>query len=329
MQDITVVGFRKALGTSVALPMEMLHAADLIKRIDGRGKRRLNMRLASLDGSNIALSGGLELVCGTRLRDIDETDLVIVPAMWGNPRGVVQGSRALIDWLQIQSARGTTMCAVGTGSYFLAEAGLLDHKVATTHWYYFDQFASLYPKVHLLRDRFITRAGNLYCAGSVNSVRDVMLYFIEEFWGADVAHQVSRHFTHEIKRSYSASFLRNAPQNIHDDESIVEIQEWMHGRHNADLTLEDIAAHFDISVRTLNRNFKKATGRSPMQYLQQVRIDNAKELLKATNLSIAEVAFSVGYPDSSYFSALFRRLMSLSPKEYRHLVRKKMFRVDT
>jgi len=157
----------------------------------------------------------------------------------------------------------------------------------------------------------------------------VMLYFIEEFWGAEVSHQVSRHFTHEIKRSYTASFLRNAPQNFHDDESIIEIQEWMHGRYNADLTLEDIARHFDLSVRTLNRNFKKATGKSPMQYLQQVRIDNAKELLKATNLSIAEVAFSVGYPDSSYFSALFRRLMSLSPKEYRHLLRKKMFRVDT
>lgn len=328
MQHVTVVGFKKALGTSITIPMEMLNAADLIRRIDGRGYRKLNMQLASLDGGNIRLTAGLELVCRTALQDIRATDLVIIPAMWGNPRGVVKLYPALIDWLRDQHENGTLICAAGTGSFFLAEAGLLENKVATTHWYYFDQFAALYPGVHLQRDRFITRAGNLYCAGSVNSVRDVMLYFIEEVHNAEIAHQVSRHFTHEIKRSYAPSFLKHAPQNLHDNEHIIAIQEWMQTRYNSEISLESIAADFDISVRSLNRNFKKATGKSPMQYLQQIRIDNAKELLKSTNLSISEVAYSVGYPDSSYFSALFRKQISLSPKEYRRLVRKKMFRVD-
>lgn len=328
MQHVTVIGFKKALGTSLTIPMEMLHAADLIRRIDGRGYRKLRMQLASMDGGNIRLTAGIEVLCRTRLQDIAATDLVIIPALWGNPRGVVKLYPALGDWLRARHEEGTLICASGTGSFFLAEAGLLENKVATTHWYYFDQFASLYPGVHLQRDRFITRAGNLYCAGSVNSVRDVMLYLIEEFYNADVAHQVSRHFTHEIKRSYAPSLLGQAPHNLHDDENIIAIQEWMQTRYSSELSLELIAGAFDISVRSLNRNFKKATGKSPMQYLQQMRIDNAKELLKSTNLSISEVAYSVGYPDSSYFSALFKKQISLSPKEYRRLVRKKMFRVD-
>jgi transcriptional regulator GlxA family with amidase domain len=328
MQHVTIVGFRKALGTSITIPMEMLNAADLIRRIGGTGYRKLQMQLVSPDGGNIPLNAGLELVCTTALEAITKTDLIIVPALWGNPMGVIKQYPALLDWLHQHNQQEALICAVGTGSYFPAEAGLLRHKVATTHWYYFDQFARLYPDVLLQRDRFITKAGNIYCAGSVNSVRDVMLHFIEEAYNADVANQVSRHFTHEIKRSYTSTFLKNSPQNYHDDEMIIEIQEWMHSEYHVPITLDDIAARFDISVRSLNRRFKQSTGRTPMQYLQQVRLDNAREMLRASNLSIAEVAFNAGFTDCSYFSAQFRKAISLSPKAYRDLVRKKLFEVN-
>lgn len=329
MQRVTIVGFRKTLGTSITIPMEMLNAADLINRIKGPGYRKLHMQLVSPDGGNIALNAGLELVCSTSVAAVEHTELVIIPALWGNPRGVIKQYPELLAWLQRQHQQNATICAVGTGSFFLAEAGLLKHKVATTHWYYFDAFSALYPDVQLQRERFITRAGNLYCAGSVNSVRDVMLHFIEEASGADVANQVSRHFTHEVKRSYTSTFLKSAPQNYHEDEVVVEIQDWMHSQYHTQIRLQDMAAKFDISVRSLNRRFRQATGKTPMQYLQQVRLDNAKELLRASNLSIAEVAFNSGYTDCSYFSAQFRKAISLSPRAYRDLVRRKLFTVNS
>ncbi len=329
MLNVTIVGYRKVLGTSITIPIEMLNAADLINRIEGHSKGKLAMQLVSMDGGNISLNAGLELVCKHSLSDLDKTDMVILPALWGNPLGVVRQTRALTDWFRKLAGSDTIICAVGTGSYYLAEAGLLNNKVATTHWYYFDQFAATYPDVLLQRDRFITKAGNIYCAGSVNSVRDVMLHFIEEYFSQHVADQVSRHFTHEIKRSYTSSFLKNSPQNYHDDENIIEIQEWMHNCYNDEITLDILAKKFDISVRSLNRRFKHATGKSPIQYLQQIRMENACELLKTSNLSISEVAYNVGYPDNSYFSAQFRKAMSVTPKEYRNLVRKKMFRVNT
>ena len=286
------------------------------------------MQLVSPDGGNIALNAGLELVCKSALDQVKHTDLVIVPALWGSPKGVVGHYPELLAWLQHQHDRETLICAVGTGSFFLAEAGLLRHKVATTHWYYFDEFSRRYPDIHLQRERFITKAGNIYCAGSVNSVRDVMLHFIEEYWNQEVANQVSRHFTHEVKRSYTSTFLKYAPQHYHEDETVIEIQEWMHNQYHRPVTLEDLASSFDISIRSLNRRFRQATGKSPIQYLQQIRLDNAKELLRTSNLSISEVAFKTGFRDSSYFSAQFRKAISLSPRAYRDLVRRKLFKVN-
>ncbi|HWK53029.1 MAG TPA: helix-turn-helix domain-containing protein [Hyphomicrobiales bacterium] len=328
MQHVTIVGFRKVLGTSITIPMEMLNAADLIMRIAGSGHPRLQMQLVSVEGGNIELNAGLELVCRHGLDDVTRTDLIIVPALWGNPLGVCRHSPQLLDWLRYHAMRNTSICAVGTGSFFLAEAGLLQAKVATTHWYYFEHFAQAYPDVLLQRERFITRAGNLYCAGSVNSVRDVMLHFIEEHWSEEAASQVSRHFTHEIKRSYTSTFLRNAPDTYHDDETIIDVQEWLHAHYPQTLSLGDIASQFDLSVRTLTRRFRHATGRTPVQYLQSIRLDKAKELLQSSNLTVAEIAFGVGYPDTSYFSALFRKTMKMTPKAYRNLVRHKLFHVE-
>jgi transcriptional regulator GlxA family with amidase domain len=328
IRHVTVVGFKRALGTSLTIPVEMLHAADLIARIGGQQGPRLQIQVVSPDGANIPLTAGLELVCRTPLDAVEDTDLLIIPALWGNPVAIVRQQPALLAWLEHHSTRNTLICAVGTGSFFLAEAGLLSNKVATTHWYYFEHFARLYPEVLLQRERFITRAGNLYCAGSVNSVRDVMLHIIEEHYRPEVANQVSRHFTHEVKRSYTSAVLKNAPHNYHKDETIVEIQEWLHNQFHTQLSLEMIAGKFGMSVRTLNRRFRLATGRTPLQYLQQIRLDHAKELLRTSNLAVAEVAFSSGYPDASYFSAQFRKNISLSPRAYRDLVRKKLFEVQ-
>lgn len=308
--------------------MEMLNAADLIARIHRPKTSKLKLQVVSLDKGNIHLNAGLEVVCKNTLSDIVKSDIIILPAMWGNPLGVTKKYPEFLQWLSDNVRDETLICAVGTGSYFLAEAGLLDNKVATTHWYYFNQFEKHYPKVQLKRERFITKSGNIYCTGSVNSVRDVMLHIIEQHYDEQVANQVSSHFTHELKLSYASSFLNIPGQNFHDDEEIIDIQEWMHQHFNTDINMSRLSKKFELSQRSLNRRFKQATGLSPVQYLQEIRLEKAKELLKTSNIAIAEVAYNVGYPDSAYFSALFKRVISLSPGEYRRLVRKKIFKLD-
>ncbi len=155
-----------------------------------------------------------------------------------------------------------------------------------------------------------------------------MLHIIKQHYGEHVANQVSSHFTHELKLSYETSFLNIAGHNFHDDETVIDIQEWMHKHFNDEINIQELSKIFELSQRSLNRRFKQATGLSPVQYIQGIRLEKAKELLKTSNLAIAEVAYSVGYPDSTYFSALFKRIFSLSPGEYRRLVRKKIFKLD-
>lgn len=329
MLHVTLIGYKKVLGTSITIPMEMLNAADLIARIQQPKKRKLLLQVASLDGGDIQLNAGLEIRCNTRVEDIAHSDIVILPAMWGNPLGVVKKYPEFLDWLRETALGEPLICAVSTGSYFLAEAGLLDGLAATTHWYYFDQFERHYPEVQLKRERFITKSGRIYCTGSVNSVRDVMLHIIEQHYDEKIASQVSSHFTHELKLSYTSSFLNIPGQNFHDDETIIDIQEWMHQRFNTAINMKSLSDEFELSQRSLNRRFRKATGLSPTRYLQEIRLEKAKELLKTSNLSVAEVAYNVGYPDSAYFSALFRRHVSLPPGEYRRLVRKKIFKLDS
>ncbi len=326
---VTIVGYKKVLGTSITIPMEMLNAADLIARIQHPKKRKLILQIVSLDNGNIQMNAGLEIRCRNRLQDISKSDIIIIPAMWGNPLGVVKKYPEFLDWIKQRASDNSLICGISTGSYFLAEAGLLDDIAATTHWYYFDQFQQHYPKVSLKRERFITKSDNIYCTGSVNSVRDIMLHLIEKHYGESVASQVSSHFTHELKLSYTSSFLNIPGQNFHDDESIIDIQEWMHQHFNRNIDMQVVSEKFELGQRSLNRRFKKATGLTPSKYLQEIRLEKAKELLKTSNLSIAEVAYSVGYPDSAYFSALFRREVSFSPSEYRRLVRKKIFKLDS
>ena len=121
MQHITIVGFRKALGTSITIPMEMLNAADLIQRITGVGAPRLQMQLVGVEAGNISLNAGLELVCNNTLNDIVKTDLIILPALWGNPSGICKQHPALLEWLRTHHENETRIRAVGTGSFFLAQ----------------------------------------------------------------------------------------------------------------------------------------------------------------------------------------------------------------
>ncbi len=327
MQHVTVLAYPRALGTSITLPVEMLNAADAMARIQLPQSERLKIEIASLQGAPIQLAGGIEIRPHRTLQDILATDLVILPAMWGNPQPTINSSGFIVEWLKAQSANDTLMCATGTGVCLLAEAGLLDGKSATTHWYYFDQFRKRYPKVNLQTKRFTTNAGNLYCAGRINSITNLMIHFIERFYNQAIARQIEQHFAHEIKQSYESIFHSFKEQSVHHDEAIIQAQQWLLRNYDNDITMQGVADQFDMSLRSFNRRFKTATGSTPLEHLQQIRIGTAKDLLQDSNLSVAEISYKVGYGDPSYFSALFKKLVSLTPRAYRRLVRAKLFSV--
>ncbi|MDX9875272.1 MAG: helix-turn-helix domain-containing protein [Spongiibacteraceae bacterium] len=327
MPHITLLALPGALSSSLSLPMEMLSAADQLTRVSLRQHSSLRRCVAGPTAQPVRMVSGMTLMVDACWHDISDTDLVIVPSLWRDPLVHLRRHRSLLDWLQQQAAHRTILCAAGTGTWLLAEAGLLDGAAATTHWFYFDQFAARYPAVQLKRRHLITQADNIYCAGSVNSVADLMIHFIGEFYGAEIARRVEAQFSPESRRSFESHAYRTTGANAHGDELVIEAQELLR-TSRGELRMPELAERLGISLRSLNRRFRQATGVTPQQWLQQHRLESARELLRTTNLSICEIAATVGYLDPAYFGRLFREQMKQTPREYRQAVRGKLFHLS-
>jgi transcriptional regulator GlxA family with amidase domain len=313
------------LATSITLPAEMLRAAADRTR-SRRSDPSLQIDFVGLQ-PQVMTRAGLPLAATHTLSDAETPcyDLIFLPALWRNPQAIVQQHTELLPWLRQQHAKGAWIGAAGTGVCLLAATGLLDDRPATTHWFYFDRFVKQYPAIDLKRQYFITRAGHLYCAASINALADLTVHFIHQFFGAAAASHVERHFSHEARSTFEDVTYREDDRERHSDESIIQIQLWLHQHATESLQLADVAERFGMSVRNFNRRFRAATGTTPLHYLQARRMEQARELLKASNLAVSEIAYRVGYQDPHNFSQLFRRHTSVTPQEYRKSLRSKLF----
>lgn len=322
----------RMLATSVTLPMEQLHAAVTLARTHS-GKHaneqtRLEITLVSQDGQAVNSHTGFPIHANASCAEIVEADIVYLPALWRNPIPVIKNNQDVPGWIKKLYEKGSLIAGVGTGCYFMAEAGLLEKKPATTHWHYFDKFQERYPNVQLKRQYFITQSSNIYCTGSVNSLADLTIHFIQRFFSASIAQEVERHFFHEIRRAYDSAAVFNEKDQVHPDEDIIQTQIWIKDNFEKAVTINELAKTFGMSTRNFSRRFKNATGSSPLHYLQKVRLDAAKDLLKTSNLSIAETMLNVGYQDSTHFASLFKKQHGTTPRQYRSTVRAKMFKLN-
>jgi transcriptional regulator GlxA family with amidase domain len=313
------------LATGTALPYEMWWAAADRARAGGRAPRRLATTLIGAQ-TGAAQYGRLALRADRQLAQAGDYDLIYLPALWRRPPRREAWVGALGQWLIAQHTQGALIAAVGTGVSLLAASGLLDGRAATTHWYNFERFARDYPHVDLKREFFITQTGALYCAASINSLADVSVHLIERAFDRQTAQHVERNFSHEIRRTYEEYRYLDGGQTPLADETVIEAQLWIDSNLAAQTTLPELAQRLGVSVRTLDRRFRLATGSSPRRYWQARRMRLAKELLEKTNLTIGEIAYRVGYTDAGFFARLFRRELAVHPLAYRQTVRAKLFR---
>jgi transcriptional regulator GlxA family with amidase domain len=324
------------LATSMSNAYELLFAANQRIRTINRANRpvtstpstkvkQLELVKVAVELKRTNLASGLSLLPDKLIGD-DLYDMIYLPALWRNPRPLIQRNKTLIDWLRRQYEHGAIINSTGTGVCFVAESGILDDKPATTHWYYFEQFAKDYPKVHLKRQHFITVAGRIYCAASINALTDMTLHHVHRYFGREVSDHLARHFSHEVRQPFDQLSFTEEDNTNHPDEAILQAQLWIqnHLQQNA-ISIEKLASLFGMSTRNFSRRFKVATDMTPKQYLQARRIEVAQDLLQSTSLSIKEIAYRVGYLDVSYFTRLFRKLSGVTPKDHRKSVRAKLY----
>jgi len=326
MRTVAAVIYPDALASSITLPMEILQAGSQMAAANKHSSQaEVNFILTAPAINTIKLTSGISLKPDCILDELPPLDLLLLPAIWRNPQPTVNAAKGWQESLRDLASRGTRICGVGTASYLLAEAGLLTGKPATTHWNYFRQFARRYPDVELKSQHLITESDGIYCVGSVNSVADVMVHIIEEWFGCRISQAIENQFSPEIRLPFRRTAYQSEVDSSHPDELVLEAQEWLREHLDQPIKISDLADYVKLSSRNLNRRFKSATGSSPQAYLQNQRISNAKDLLRHSNLSISEIAWKVGLQDAGYFSRLFRQHCETSPLRYREMVRGKLF----
>lgn len=329
MQDksLAIIAYQNCLASSITLPCEMLNAALEVEALVHRENLKKTSKGIKVYASNKSTlcAGNVTIQRDDHPKNLSNPSLVILPAIWRNPMNVIRREGHLKPMLRKWSEQGAMICAVGSSSGFLAEAGLLNGKVATTHWSQMDRFRQRYNQVTFKSDFLITQSDNLFCASSVNSVADLMIYFIEELFNAGIAKKVEGNFSPEIRKPYSSSLFRQGHSTRHSDEDIVRLQHWLHENFRQTFSASDMAAMVGISTRTLNRRFKSSLDTTPVEYVTRLKINHAQELLKHSNLTNSEIAIECGFNSTSYFSSAFKKANSTSPSNYRRMVKAKLF----
>ncbi|MAL91470.1 MAG: AraC family transcriptional regulator [Pseudomonas sp.] len=314
------------LATEGVFASTLMQAKDFFHMTSLRYGRQLGMdltpafetRLVSPGGQAVSTFSGTSIAVDAAL---DAADMVILPAFWGDFDALCAQYPEVAPWLRERHAAGAVICGEATGAFWMAQAGLLDGREATTHWRFANEFVERFPDVQFSADKHLTDSDNLYCAGGTTSACDLYMYLVERFCGAQVAQGMARDVLFELQRSYSPGRLGFGGQKLHLNTRILQIQEWLETNYAEKFRFEDVARQHGMSIRNFMRRFQAATGDKPLHYLQRLRIETAKSLLATTGKSIKTISYEVGYDDASFFARLFRQHTELSPNHYRQKYR--------
>lgn len=327
MQHVYLLTIPESFSSGVLGAMDLLRLdPELIHAVDGRGADRIPTFRAELVGGSRTVHTrlGPPLTMDRLYTEAGPGDIVYIPPLLVPPDREPAADDAMIDWLCSQYEAGAMLCAACTGTLTLAATGLLDDVPATTHWAYADIFRRLYPRVDLRPSRTLVVGGDdmrLVTAGAHASWYDLMLYLLHRFAGADAARRIAKIFLldwHDVDQNAYASFRDNRQ---HEDNVILDAQEWLNGNLTHPEPVDAAQAHSGLPERSFHRRFRRATGHTPLRYVQRLRVERAKDLLESSDLSVDEVAWRVGYGDCAYFRRLFKRVTGLSPAVYRRSFR--------
>ena len=253
----------------------------------------------------------------THISTIAKTDLIVIPSLNHNYEETVKENRELIDWIEKQYKDGAEVASICTGAFLLASSGLLDGKTCSTHWSAADNFREKFPRVHLQTDRLITDENGIYTNGGAYSFLNLLMYLVEKYYNRQTAIYCSKVFQIEMDRQSQSAFSIFTGQKKHGDDMVKEAQGYIEENLQDKISVEQLSSRFSISRRNFDRRFIKATGNTPLEYAQRVKIEVAKKAFESTRKTINEVMYEVGYSDVKAFREVFRKITGISPLEYR------------
>jgi len=285
------------------------------------GPEALDVRIVAAQSGQFRCIGNVVVEPHGSIKDIKQADAVVVCDMYTPinvpPRGKYPGEMA---WLKQMHAAGALVCSVCSGSLLLAEAGLLDGRGAAAHWAYSDLFRRCYPTVTMHKASVLClnhEADGIVTAGAVTAWQDLAIYLIARFCGQRQALYTAKVFllsTHEDGQLPFAAMSRRVDDN---DRQIADCQSWIADNYATPNPVQRMIERSGLNPRTFARRFRAATGYQPIDYVQALRVEEAKQMLETEEFGIDEIAETVGYHDPASFRRTFKRRAGLTPAAYR------------
>lgn len=290
--------------------------------VNGRpGPQLLKPLLVAAQAGALRVGNDVPLTPHATLADCPRVDIVCVPEVNLTPgEPLVDRFQAQIAWLKQQHAVGATLATACSGAMLLAEAGLLDGHDATTHWAWCDVLRREHPAVKVREQRALVVSGEgqrLVMAGGGTTWLDLALYLIARSVGIEAAMQVARLNLIDWHAVGQQPFACLARSRQVDDAVIARCQTWIAEHYPEPNPVAAMLRLSGLAERSFKRRFQHATGMSPLEYVHALRIEEAKQILEASEQPIEAVAQEVGYEDAGFFSRLFRRKVNLTPAQYR------------
>ncbi|HVI45072.1 MAG TPA: helix-turn-helix domain-containing protein [Chitinophaga sp.] len=295
---------------------EILVRADALWQKAGN-RPRLNVSIAGFMAEQSSHNNYLS-IHPVDITDIKRTDLVILPALLDDYMKAVRQNKALIDWIRTQYKRGAEVASMCSGSFLLAATGLLEGKVCSVHWGKVDEFRQMYPGIQIAQDTIVTEENGIYTNGGAYSFLHLIIYLVEKLFDRPTAVLCAKFFQIDIDRTSQSQFSIFNAQKGHGDELITRAQSYIEENIDVKISFEKLASDLAVSRRNFDRRFIKATGNTPVEYLQRVKVEAAKKELERGRKTVYEVMSEVGYSDDKAFREVFKRITGLSPLDYRN-----------
>jgi transcriptional regulator GlxA family with amidase domain len=323
VKKVSILVPESAVIEAVADPQYMFTTANQFLQASGKAPL-FQVSLVGLTKEVKFRNGMYSVQADSLLAETPETDLIVIPALFGDMKSAVIRNREAIPWIVGQHKKGAEVASLCVGAFLLASTGLLDGKKCSTHWAYYNEFRETFPQVEVTDGSIITEDSGIYSSGGANSYWNLLLYLLEKYTDRETAIMASKYFAIDIDRNSQAAFMLFQGQKDHKDEAIKKVQEYLEANYHEKITLDELADMVALSRRSFERRFKQATDNTAIEYLQRVKIEAAKRSFESTRKNINEVMYDVGYTDTKAFRNVFKKITGLTPIEYRNKYNKKL-----
>jgi len=318
---IAVLALDGVFDTGLSVTLDALSAANMLSLKAMGGVPRFDVQLVgvrkrvrSKHGLAVPVQPALPVAASSK------PDWVIVPALLAlSPEELIASferpdvQRAMALLLEWQSA-GTRVAASCVGTFILAEAGLLDHREATTNWTLAPFFRQRYPDVRLDESRMLVPSDIGVTAGAAMGHLDLALWLIRSA-SPELASLVSRYLLADIRSSQAPYIIPNHLAQA--DPLIQRFEQWARKNLKSGFSLQDAAKALATSSRSLQRRCQEVLGKSPLAYFQDLRVEHAQSLLRSGKLDLERIAAEVGYGDGATLRSLLRQRLGRGVRELR------------